>query len=385
MAYWVGLLWADGCVDSNGVRLGLTKSDADHVRRFAAFAGCSARPLYRNGPTGVEVRIQSAQIATDLARLGVVPRKTWANVAPPLELADRPSFWLGLMDGDGSISWHNAGSGPTPELSFCGSESAMRAAADYLARHTFRGGRPRVYRVRNIYVVSVTGRSAQSALLEMYAASPVALARKRVKADAALAWLPYGRVALTCAGCGLSLQRAKSRAGVTRPYHSSRCRRVVRSPSPPRTPRPMRACENCGNPTRNRRFCRRVCWFAWMVGRNWPTNPLWTASAARAERARQMVADGLTPRDISAALHVNTRAVYRYIRRAANRRVRYGTKLSQTDAASIRQRIVAGEPCKVLAAEHGVSLALIYHIKNGQTWAGMDAGPSRLADHRKAN
>jgi hypothetical protein len=104
------------------------------VRAFYAYVGCPNRPLTmlnlsesarrRQFPRrpAAEARIFSARIVQALGRHGVVPRKT-ATLELSREAAERPSVWLGLLDGDGSVGIY--GGGRQPRVSFAGTRRLM--------------------------------------------------------------------------------------------------------------------------------------------------------------------------------------------------------------------------------------------------------------------
>ena len=105
--YWIGFLLADGCVSSNGnydyIGLGLKFSDVEHVRRFARFVGvCEESVRERLGVNNFG-KNHSAQLVfsgkgliPQLAKYGVVPRKSWTASVPPT-LAHDQDFWRGLV------------------------------------------------------------------------------------------------------------------------------------------------------------------------------------------------------------------------------------------------------------------------------------------------
>lgn len=109
--YWIGFLLADGSISSSRatISLGLKFSDAEHVRKFARFVGVLEESVIefdgvnnfgRNH--GVKLSFIGKELIPQLAKYGVVPRKTKTASVPP-SLAHDPDFWRGLVDGDGSV------------------------------------------------------------------------------------------------------------------------------------------------------------------------------------------------------------------------------------------------------------------------------------------
>lgn len=118
---------ADGCVympqqKQPVIRLGLAASDMDHIEKFRRFVG-STSTIYRWTTTrpsgkvlvpgsfeGAALSLSSAQMAVDLRRFGVVPRKTASAEATEVVAMNR-HFWRGVMDGDGHLGVYGKGRG----------------------------------------------------------------------------------------------------------------------------------------------------------------------------------------------------------------------------------------------------------------------------------
>lgn len=181
---------ADGSVSDGGtIRLVLNSRDNVQLRRFYAFMGCPDRPLSRSGTTCSVATVTSREVATDLAKWGIVPRKTYVNPNIPETLAKNAAFWLGLLDGDGTITARRGRAGDVPVLVFVGSHRVMNKASAFLRPFAVRNNvtyTPR--RVNNIWIVQLVGRPAVNALAVMVDSFPDSLARKRLLADSAVKW-----------------------------------------------------------------------------------------------------------------------------------------------------------------------------------------------------
>lgn len=99
-AYWLGFLFADGCVASNtnDVSISLADKDIDHVQKFCDFVG------YDKKLTRPYISIRSAKMKEDLIKHGCIPRKTHADVHP----IGVPKKYIrhlarGVCDGDGYV------------------------------------------------------------------------------------------------------------------------------------------------------------------------------------------------------------------------------------------------------------------------------------------
>lgn len=106
-AYWLGFLYADGCVASgrrSDIELSLQLSDKEHLQKFKDFIGFEGKLItdsYR-----CRVTFKNNKIKSDLIKLGCTPRKSLTLTFPtedqvPKELI--PHFIRGYLDGDGCI------------------------------------------------------------------------------------------------------------------------------------------------------------------------------------------------------------------------------------------------------------------------------------------
>ncbi len=127
--YWLGMLAADGCVQGPQISLVQHASRVAMLRRFLTFVGSADRPLrVTNAGNGFVADVSSRSMAVDLARHGVVPRKSLTMVASQAA-AGKPEFWLGVFDGDGCCTFSKGG---VPTIGIVGSRPLMRQFAAWL-------------------------------------------------------------------------------------------------------------------------------------------------------------------------------------------------------------------------------------------------------------
>ncbi|HYH85097.1 MAG TPA: LAGLIDADG family homing endonuclease [Pyrinomonadaceae bacterium] len=127
-AYWLGLLISDGYVIDGGPgrtpQVGLQMTDCEALEGFRRFLGLK-NPVLRIEPRGerhqpmYRVICHSRRMASDLARLGVIPRKSLHTYLPILSEDLMPHLMRGLFDGDGTVSRRTDGE---IIVGFCGSE-----------------------------------------------------------------------------------------------------------------------------------------------------------------------------------------------------------------------------------------------------------------------
>jgi hypothetical protein len=127
--YWIGMLAADGCVRGPAVSLIQRTSRAALLHRFLEFVGSPGRPCrLTNGGAGSVADVSSPRIAADLARHGVVPRKSLI-METSTEAAAEPMFWLGVFDGDGCCTISKSG---VPTIGIVGARPLMTQFAEFL-------------------------------------------------------------------------------------------------------------------------------------------------------------------------------------------------------------------------------------------------------------
>ena len=111
-AYWLGFLYADGCVrDSKGypcnVSIGLQLNDENHLYKFAEFLGGEKDMVKVNhSKKRCDINIANKHMANTLIELGCTPRKS-LTLKPPtatqVPLGLKRHFIRGFFDGDGTI------------------------------------------------------------------------------------------------------------------------------------------------------------------------------------------------------------------------------------------------------------------------------------------
>jgi transposase-like protein len=193
-SYWAGFLMADGCVAMTGrVTLVLKAGDEGHIQKWLDFLGSSETPVRIDGRRA-RAQISSRRIADDLARHGIVPRKTYQGIPTSDVMAASPAFWRGMVDGDGGITWPKGKHGPS--LSLCGSHAVMSQFARFLVQNI--GGReprvldvPRTDVINRVQLEGVRAREAVTLLWEGVLGNggdAPALARKVPRAITAMGW-----------------------------------------------------------------------------------------------------------------------------------------------------------------------------------------------------
>jgi hypothetical protein len=214
--YWVGMLAADGCVRGPLISLVQHASRAGMLQRFLSFAGSPDRPFrVMHQGNGLVADVSSPQMAVDLARHGVVPRKSLTMEASQ-EAARKPEFWLGVFDGDGCCAFSKSG---VPTIGIVGSGPLMSQFAGWLYA-TFEDHRPAIGSVdRNgggLSDVRVSGDRARRLAELWISVSEVSLEPKRERLERAARYesrATRARLAVRrrrCEFCGAWVERMPS-------------------------------------------------------------------------------------------------------------------------------------------------------------------------------
>ena len=113
-AYWLGFLYADGCVHSNSNEISITLKDRDHLEKFRKAIksnnkiGESIDRRFSSMPKIYHFSIKDKQLKSDLIKWGCVPNKSLSLTKIPNIPRDFVSHFIrGYFDGDGSLHWLN--------------------------------------------------------------------------------------------------------------------------------------------------------------------------------------------------------------------------------------------------------------------------------------
>lgn len=112
-AYWLGFLYADGCVHSNTYEVSINITDKEHIQKFQQAIGAINHNItitqdkrFATAKTLYQFSIKDKQLHTDLIKWGCVPQKTLLISKIPNIPRDYVSHFLrGYFDGDGSLHY----------------------------------------------------------------------------------------------------------------------------------------------------------------------------------------------------------------------------------------------------------------------------------------
>ena len=112
-AYWLGVLYADGCVYSNNYEISINITDKEHIEKFKQAIGAINHKItktndkrFKNAKTLYQFAIKDKQLHQDLIKWGCVPQKSLIlNKIPNIPRDYVSHFLRGYFDGDGSLHY----------------------------------------------------------------------------------------------------------------------------------------------------------------------------------------------------------------------------------------------------------------------------------------
>lgn len=182
-AYWLGFLFADGCVSEKRgcwtTGLVLSKRDEGHLGKFLDFLE-SDYPLKKDSRyETIGVHLYSTKLAANLIKLGCTPRKSATLTFPDISIPLISHFVRGYFDGDGS-AW-GAGKYKSLHLKFVGNKNFLECLGYII--HTLVGTSPTLekhYKSEIVYYLKYSGQfKAHCVARWMYEDATVWLDRKR--------------------------------------------------------------------------------------------------------------------------------------------------------------------------------------------------------------
>lgn len=133
-AYFLGFLLTDGNVGEkdNSVSLSLALKDKEILEIFSKQIKSSNQLYQRKNREEIKFSVKSKKLKADLAKYGMIPRKTFTAEMPILNEDMMPHLIRGLLDGDGWIT--KSSNYNTQTIGFCGNEKMVTQVHDFLVK-----------------------------------------------------------------------------------------------------------------------------------------------------------------------------------------------------------------------------------------------------------
>ena len=140
-AYWLGFLYADGCVHDNSYEISINITDEEHVKKFKQAIGAVNHKItktidkrFKSAKLLYAFSIKDKQLHSDLIKWGCIPQKSLKLEKIPNIPRDYVSHFIrGYFDGDGSL--HYLQSTNNFRISFIGTESFLNDVQKELGTH----------------------------------------------------------------------------------------------------------------------------------------------------------------------------------------------------------------------------------------------------------
>lgn len=177
-AYWLGFLYADGCVmDDNRIELSLQERDYEHLVKFCSFIGMPISAIkYRKSTKSYRVSFRNKKMKEDLISLGCVPRKTTVLTYPSKEQVPHSytrDFCRGYIDGDGYIGTKKGAKGNIPRLSILGTKPFLESLVSEMGFKKLS-----IRKRTGVFVVEWSAKYVEDYLKALYQDSSIYLSRK---------------------------------------------------------------------------------------------------------------------------------------------------------------------------------------------------------------
>lgn len=149
-AYWLGFLYADGCITSvykndelrrMNLEISLCAEDRHHLEKFRDCIESNLTIRDKTIHSGNKeyyanrLAVYSTKMCKDLYKLGCTPRKTYTVTFPTYDIVPHEfmrDFVRGFFDGDGCIHTGMQHGKPHIELVITGMPGMLRSIADFL-------------------------------------------------------------------------------------------------------------------------------------------------------------------------------------------------------------------------------------------------------------
>eukprot|EP01083_Nonionella_stella_P194411 717109_1 len=161
-AYWLGFLYADGCVrqDKLEIVVGLKCTDYKHLHKMLYAMDANNPVTYRAQQKSLYCRskigIGSKRLGNKLCKLGCHPNKSltlkWSNAVPNKYYRE---FIRGYFDGDGCIHWIKRHC--CVSVSFTGTESMLAGIFDTIKQRACPTYKGTVRATSSIYQLNFSG------------------------------------------------------------------------------------------------------------------------------------------------------------------------------------------------------------------------------------
>lgn len=144
VAYWLGFLYADGCISNGSLEIMVKGNDKNHLEKFQKDLGAINHKLSKRTKINQSTKkeyimynfsIRDSKLINDLKKLGCIERKSLILTFPTEEQVPQLyiyDFIRGYFDGDGTISFDRRNKVPQCRFGFVGTKEFLTKLKDIL-------------------------------------------------------------------------------------------------------------------------------------------------------------------------------------------------------------------------------------------------------------
>ena len=185
-AYWLGFLYADGCVCGGQISLELGIKDLKHLEKFKSAIAPGAKITFCKKKRKFEykdycrIRLTSTEMVSQIKNLGCIPAKSQKLIFPSKEIVPDSlisHFIRGYFDGDGCLKYNR--STKTPSVTVVGTEQFLNYLQGTFESHIAGYTKTKLAPCGNVKTYVKGGRTAAKAVMDfLYKDAHVWLDRK---------------------------------------------------------------------------------------------------------------------------------------------------------------------------------------------------------------
>lgn len=190
-AYWLGFVFADGCVrkfkGKSNLCIGLAEGDGFHLEKFKKSLNSNSPISKKNGVH--KITINCTKLANDLISLGCIPRKTYEELSIPNQVPNKlvRHFIRGYVDGDGWVTKYEYKGNKKQGVGICSlKENILKEFRDEFDKLDIKNKNKKITNDKSSNTYSLTYYSKADSykiLNYLYSESSIYLDRKYLKAQ----------------------------------------------------------------------------------------------------------------------------------------------------------------------------------------------------------
>jgi orotate phosphoribosyltransferase-like protein len=133
-ATWLGFIIADGNIFDNNLRVTQSHTDLEYLKKLKKCIDSNYVLSYYKKRKVYTFQVKSKKLATSLAKLGIIPNKTYKTKMPDLKEEYINSCIRGIFEGDGTIYCGLPHKKPSYTISISGTKELMVFISEFISK-----------------------------------------------------------------------------------------------------------------------------------------------------------------------------------------------------------------------------------------------------------